>query len=327
MSDRLSARLVLDTSGNVVGRQAHLPFGEDFGESGTQEKHHFTSYERDAESGLDYAINRGYSLVLGRFQSADPYRAKGSKVDPQSWNRYRYSRNDPINLIDRLGLDEEEPNRLVCSNCTVNISGSNGAFSDLGGQMLIVLPTPGEQDPPVPGTVPVPQIPPPPPSVNTPEELVTYWAGMRDWVLSQGKCGQKLSSYVNGMNELMSSNNTLFIYDARQSDVANRTLPGSNPAETVQQYFNRTAESAVTSTTMNRRGRTTLAEIFLNPQFFTLGGTLQANLLVHEMLHATVNPTDADLARSLGVQVSAGTDPSKAISDWFANGCKNSGEQ
>jgi hypothetical protein len=45
LSDRLSTRLVLDTSGNVLGRQGHLAFGERFGESGTQEKHHFTAYE------------------------------------------------------------------------------------------------------------------------------------------------------------------------------------------------------------------------------------------------------------------------------------------
>jgi hypothetical protein len=45
VSDRLSTRLVLDTASTVLGRQGHLPFGE----SGTQAKHHFTSYERDNE--------------------------------------------------------------------------------------------------------------------------------------------------------------------------------------------------------------------------------------------------------------------------------------
>lgn len=95
--------MTLDASGNVLGRQAHLPFGEDFGESGTQEKHHFTSYERDSESGLDYAINRGYSAGVGRLQSADPYKASGYMVDPQSWNRYAYTRNDPIDWIDPDG--------------------------------------------------------------------------------------------------------------------------------------------------------------------------------------------------------------------------------
>jgi RHS repeat-associated protein len=106
LSDRLSVRLSLDSSGNVLGRQAHLPFGEDFGESGTQEKHHFTSYERDGETGADYGINRGYSSSVGRFQSADPYRPSGYLVNPRSWNRYAYSRNDPANRIDPLGLED-----------------------------------------------------------------------------------------------------------------------------------------------------------------------------------------------------------------------------
>jgi RHS repeat-associated protein len=103
LSDRLSVRMTLDTSGNVLGRQAHLPFGEDFGESGTQEKHHFTTFERDLETALDYAINRYDNVSLGRFQSADPYRASGYIVDPQSWNRYSYVRNDPIGLVDPTG--------------------------------------------------------------------------------------------------------------------------------------------------------------------------------------------------------------------------------
>ena len=42
ISDRLSVRMTLDSSGNVTGRQAHLPYGEDFAETGAQEKHHFT---------------------------------------------------------------------------------------------------------------------------------------------------------------------------------------------------------------------------------------------------------------------------------------------
>ncbi len=100
LSDRLSTRLVLDTSGNVIGRQGHLPFGEDFGESGTQEKHHFTSYERDDEASTDYAVNRGYSPVVGRFNQIDPL--SGSASDPQGLNRYAYVHNSPINNVDPL---------------------------------------------------------------------------------------------------------------------------------------------------------------------------------------------------------------------------------
>ncbi|HKQ06410.1 MAG TPA: RHS repeat-associated core domain-containing protein [Blastocatellia bacterium] len=105
LSDRLSVRLTLDTSGNVVGRQAHLPFGEDWAESGTQQKQHFTSYERDSESSNDYAVNRFESVNVGRFLSVDPLLASGKKELPQSWNRFDYTRNDPINMKDPNGLD------------------------------------------------------------------------------------------------------------------------------------------------------------------------------------------------------------------------------
>jgi len=105
LNDRLSVRLSLDTSGNITGRQGHLPFGEDFAETGTQQKQHFTSYERDGEIGADYAVNREYSQTAGRFGSADPYRASGYLTDPQSWNRYSYSKNDAINRKDPSGLD------------------------------------------------------------------------------------------------------------------------------------------------------------------------------------------------------------------------------
>jgi RHS repeat-associated protein len=78
--------------------------GEDFAESGMQQKQHFTSYERDAESGTDYAINRRHQPAWGRFMQADPYRASGGAGQPQSWNRYVYAGNDPVNFNDPAGL-------------------------------------------------------------------------------------------------------------------------------------------------------------------------------------------------------------------------------
>ncbi len=130
ISDRLSVRMVLDVNGNVVGRQAHLPYGEDFGESGEQQKQHFTSYERDTETGTDYAMNRAYSQNVGRFTSADSYKASGYLTNPRSWNRYSYSRNDPINRIDRLGLQDEDP-PIVIHSCPA-YSPSGDPSIDLG---------------------------------------------------------------------------------------------------------------------------------------------------------------------------------------------------
>jgi len=104
LSDRLSLRLSLDTSGNITGRQGHLPFGEDFGETGTQQKQHFTSYERDSENGTNYAMNRQYFEGIGRFNRGDPLASSARKETPQSFNRYAYANNEPIDHHDPMGL-------------------------------------------------------------------------------------------------------------------------------------------------------------------------------------------------------------------------------
>jgi RHS repeat-associated protein len=104
LSDRLGERLVLDSGGNVLGAMATLPFGEDFAETGQQENHHFTTYPRNSETGLDYAVNREYSASTGRYLQVDPYRASQSPGAPHSSNRYTYV-EDPINFTDPTGLD------------------------------------------------------------------------------------------------------------------------------------------------------------------------------------------------------------------------------
>jgi RHS repeat-associated protein len=133
LSDRLSVRLMMDASGNVIGRQGHLPYGEDFAESGTQQKQHLTSYEREAESGLDYAINRSYSNSVGRFNQADPYRASGYMTNPQSWNRYAYVHSNPINNTDRLGRDIDEHVEVYAGADT--IEGSSDWAGNIEGRM------------------------------------------------------------------------------------------------------------------------------------------------------------------------------------------------
>ena len=105
LQDRLSTRLITDSSGNLVGREDNLPFGEDAGTgSGQSEKHRFTSYERDSETGSDYAINRQYSNVTGRFNRSDPFDGSYDFGNPQSLNRYAYVGGDPVNATDPLGL-------------------------------------------------------------------------------------------------------------------------------------------------------------------------------------------------------------------------------
>jgi RHS repeat-associated protein len=127
LSDRLSTRLVMDTAGNAIGRQATLPFGEDFAESGTQEKHHFTSYERDGESLTDYAVTRQYASIVGRFMRVDPHRSGCSQTNPRGSNRYAYAQNDSTNRSDPLGL------KWILIGCTHYSDGFGGSCTSCTG--------------------------------------------------------------------------------------------------------------------------------------------------------------------------------------------------
>jgi RHS repeat-associated protein len=99
--DQLGVRLTTDANGNVLTQQGTFPFGESWYQSSPGNKFVFTSYDRDSESQLDYALARYYNSGSGTFLMADP--VAGNPGDPQSWNRYPYGRNDPINILDPSG--------------------------------------------------------------------------------------------------------------------------------------------------------------------------------------------------------------------------------
>jgi RHS repeat-associated protein len=106
-ADHLSVRLMTDgtpgssTYGQMIGQQGSDPWGEAWYSGNATTEFLYTTYQRDQESGLDYAMARYYDSSEGRFCSADP--VGGSADDPQSWNRYAYARNDPVNIIDPSG--------------------------------------------------------------------------------------------------------------------------------------------------------------------------------------------------------------------------------
>jgi len=100
--DHLSPRLFTDVNGNVTCQQGTYAFGESWYTCSASGGMVFTTYERDAESGNDYALARSYANSDGgRFLSPDPL--EGTVGDPQSWNRYAYVENDPVNLSDPSG--------------------------------------------------------------------------------------------------------------------------------------------------------------------------------------------------------------------------------
>jgi RHS repeat-associated protein len=68
-----------------------------------------TAKERDNETGLDYFGERYYASTMGRFTTADFLMASGKTSNPQSWNRYVYTLNNPLRYVDPDGLDSVDP--------------------------------------------------------------------------------------------------------------------------------------------------------------------------------------------------------------------------
>jgi RHS repeat-associated protein len=107
-----SKPVVLDYLGNVhawldsqnnVQKTKYYPFGEErFVTKNNRKK--FGAYIRDEFSGLDYAEQRYYSSALGRFITPDPFEGSVRLGNPETWNRFAYVENDPINSTDPHGL-------------------------------------------------------------------------------------------------------------------------------------------------------------------------------------------------------------------------------
>jgi RHS repeat-associated protein len=114
-------RVVTDGRGAIVARHDYLPFGEEVGAGvggRTQQQGYsqpsgirqgFTGYEKDGETGLNFAQSRYYSPTQGRFTSPDQPLVDQWADAPQSWNLYAYVRNNPLNLVDPFGMAAECP--------------------------------------------------------------------------------------------------------------------------------------------------------------------------------------------------------------------------
>lgn len=149
--DHLSNRIVTNSSGGVAAEMGHFPFGESW-YNGTNDKLLFTTYERDAESGNDYAMARYHVSRLGRLSSPDPI--AGSTANPQSLNRYSYSINDPADVTDPSGA-------LPLSSCTTaeakpkdkSQQASGGGHSDADNSDADADANDADEDPPQNGCI------------------------------------------------------------------------------------------------------------------------------------------------------------------------------
>lgn len=109
-------RAITNNQGTVIARHDYLPFGEDVltnvgmrgsvpGYGGTEaSRKKYAAMESDEATGLSHTLWRKYDALSGRWTGPDPYGGSMSLADPQSFNRYTYVNNNPVNSVDPLGL-------------------------------------------------------------------------------------------------------------------------------------------------------------------------------------------------------------------------------
>ncbi|MCI0626259.1 MAG: hypothetical protein L0387_32215, partial [Acidobacteria bacterium] len=101
-----SLRVHSERDGSVTWPHDYYPYGEEYTNPTDPETRKFTGQERDGESGLDYFGARHYSSGLGRFVQVDPITPLGNRMsDPQRWNMYVYTRNNPLIFVDPDGRE------------------------------------------------------------------------------------------------------------------------------------------------------------------------------------------------------------------------------
>ena len=90
------------TNGNIHWRETYTPYGELLqGANYNRNRQGYTGHIRDTDTGLTYMQARYYDPVIGRFLSNDPVGFAEGGVD--YFNRYAYTANNPVNLVDPDG--------------------------------------------------------------------------------------------------------------------------------------------------------------------------------------------------------------------------------
>ena len=114
-----STRVVMNATGangGIVSRHDYLPFGEDVpGSVGLRAstpgygqadgvRHRYAGMEQDEATEMSHTLWRKFDSLSARWTSPDPYGGSMEASSPQSFNRYTYVNNDPVNKIDPTGL-------------------------------------------------------------------------------------------------------------------------------------------------------------------------------------------------------------------------------
>jgi RHS repeat-associated protein len=154
----------VDPSGSLTTMRRHdyLPFGEELlvgmgngsirsasqGYTADCVRQRFDAYERDSETGLDFAEARYFGNVQGRFTSPDEPLYDQIEDEPQSWNLYSYVRNNPLINIDPTGRETcyyQDGKQVGCDNAkdfsikesTLTVNGKQYELEKLEAQTVV----------------------------------------------------------------------------------------------------------------------------------------------------------------------------------------------
>jgi RHS repeat-associated protein len=98
-----SSRLASTPSRAVYYDGAYAPFGEPYDETGTTDRN-FTGQNQDMASDLYDFLYREYHPTQGRWIQPDPAGLNViDSTNPQTWNRYAYAANKPLESLDPNG--------------------------------------------------------------------------------------------------------------------------------------------------------------------------------------------------------------------------------
>jgi RHS repeat-associated protein len=335
-----SARAIMNNgsygSSTVISRHDYLPFGEEIwagtGLRSTTQGYNaadkvrqkYALLERDDVTGLDHTTWRKYESFSGRWTSPDPYGGSMSIANPQSFNRYSYTQNDPINSIDPTGL-------MTCFGYHVYILHfENGRL--IGVDYLGFLPVYCWDDGPIGGGGPGGGGPGGGPSGRVPltkKDQKTY-DQQREKARKRGitqNCAQFLTSHGINPNDVMTAIDLQQPWSGTQSTISRidagvrdfesegwRNYQNMNPRGArdfangpVKLDFKRGRSGAETGIAPGGVTGATIAE--RSNVYFT-GGGINSGIIFHEALHSATGLGDERLAAKLDLK---GSDPSQAI--------------
>ncbi len=276
------------------------------------------------------ADQRYYASTYGRFNTADQYLASAGPGDPGSWNRYSYTRGDPVNRLDPRGLEDcppgvdfcvtgtavaDSPDPVPCSefavmapwaaaylssigDCVVpsgygGAGGGEGAFQDQGtkGQPGVTL------------------------ASQAPAALAYEIAHLTP------NCEKVLPTKAT----LTADAGDLQFWDARiEGIVITSVLPGVVPfgrnpgASTLAREVGNSV-----AVTLQGRGGTIAPVVVLGAPFFNESASDQGLTLLHELLHYATQAGDVRFDEIYGITGRPNDTPSQALSNWLLNDCKN----